>query len=141
MAAKQHPAIGVRVMLNPFDPAASSEELVNGFLWPRRFGLNQQHAGGLPPGYPPYALPFSLVRGRLRLALLNLCDRVDRPLSATDPSETSPTSTKPTTAQAKSPRSFPTHLLPPQAVEMRRLLAPAFRAPDEAKNLHQIIYI
>jgi hypothetical protein len=63
MAAKQHAAIGVRMILDPFDPAATSEELVNSFLSPRRFGLSQQHAAELPLNYPPYALPFRLVAG------------------------------------------------------------------------------
>jgi len=63
LPTKQHPAIGVRVLLDPFDPAATSDELVNGFFSPRRFALNQQHAAGLPLDYPPYALPFRLVAG------------------------------------------------------------------------------
>jgi hypothetical protein len=62
LAAKQHAAIGIRVMLDPFDLAATREELVNGFLSPHRLALNQ-HAAALPLDYPPYALPFRLVAG------------------------------------------------------------------------------
>jgi hypothetical protein len=116
LAAKQNATLWGGVMLDPFDPAATREELVNGFLSPRRFGLGQQHATALPFDHPQYVLPFTSVaaiahKAQQRASVFNLCDRDHPYLPVIGRMGTSPTSIGPTAVQVRYPRPFPTYAL------------------------------
>jgi hypothetical protein len=64
LAAKQNAAVGVGIMLDPFDPAAAGEEFINGLLVPCRGDFGRQR--GLLVRVLTirlYALSFVLVAG------------------------------------------------------------------------------
>jgi hypothetical protein len=107
LAAKQNAAVRIRIMLNPFDPAAACEELINGlFAWCRS-GLVRQSGLRLIIGL--YALPFVLVARIGQKRDLDLRGLVEAFLQAIDRSVTSPTSAEPRAPQMRYPRPFPTH--------------------------------